>query len=154
MRDLEAILAIATLVLACLGIGSLSDRFFPSSFSKFDRFTLIFIGGAGLLGTLLFDIGYWAYTRASILTLLIACILIGHRWLWDLPGALRDIGGRHFIRSVPGTILTGILALTAIGGLANPTGGTENDSVAYHFLGPRVWLREGKIRPVLDQSLA
>ena len=41
--------------------------------------------------------------------------------------------------------------MTAVGGLALPTGDMNDDAIAYHYLGPRVWLREGVIRPVPDE---
>ena len=45
-----------------------------------------------------------------------------------------------------------VLAVTAFSGLAEMTGDWNKDSVAYHLLGPTVWLRNGVIRPVLDNS--
>ena len=33
-----------------------------------------------------------------------------------------------------------------------PVGDIRSDTISYHYLGPRVWLRDGVIRPVLDES--
>jgi hypothetical protein len=46
-----------------------------------------------------------------------------------------------------------VLTITAIAGTSEITGDWERDTVAYHLLGPKVWLREGVIRPVPDNSL-
>src|SRR5258708_34490978 len=50
------------------------------------------------------------------------------------------------------TLFRSVLLLTAVAGLADITGDWGNDGVAYHLLGPKVWLRDGVIRPVLDNS--
>jgi hypothetical protein len=43
-----------------------------------------------------------------------------------------------------------VLFLIGIGSLAEITGDWTIDAVVYHLLGPKVWIREGTIRPVLD----
>ena len=53
---------------------------------------------------------------------------------------------------LPGLIVLVVLALTAVAGTAEITGDWNQDAVAYHLLGPTVWLRDGIIRPVLDNS--
>jgi 4-amino-4-deoxy-L-arabinose transferase-like glycosyltransferase len=53
---------------------------------------------------------------------------------------------------LPGLIVLVVLALTTVAGTAEITGDWNRDAVAYHLLGPTVWLRDGIIRPVLDNS--
>jgi hypothetical protein len=43
-----------------------------------------------------------------------------------------------------------VLLVTAVAGLSEITGDMGNDAIAYHLLGPKVWLREGVVRPVPD----
>ena len=53
---------------------------------------------------------------------------------------------------LPLSVVTCIFLVTALGGLAEPTGDMNNDAVAYHYLGPKVWLRDAMIRPVPDEA--
>jgi hypothetical protein len=71
-------------------------------------------------------------------------------------GVFRD--GRAMVSNIclpplPTAIVAAVLLVTAIGGLALPTGDMNHDSIAYHFLGPKVWLRDHLIRPVPDEVL-
>src|SRR6202035_4938139 len=53
----------------------------------------------------------------------------------------------------PAFVIVGIvLAITAIAGLAEPVGDWGIDGVAYHYVGPKVWLRNGVVRPVADNA--
>lgn len=52
---------------------------------------------------------------------------------------------------LPAMVIGSVLLITVVGGLAEPTGDIRMDAIAYHYLGPRVWLRNGLIRPVLDE---
>jgi hypothetical protein len=45
-----------------------------------------------------------------------------------------------------------VLLVRAFGGLAEITGDWEHDAIAYHLLGPKVWLYQELVRPVLDNS--
>jgi hypothetical protein len=82
-----------------------------------------------------------------------AAVLLSVRPLWtagrNLGLALRMIPRDAFI---PRLIVLLVLVLTAVAGTAEITGDWNVDAVAYHLLGPTVWLREGVIRPVLDNS--
>src|SRR5208337_3921671 len=51
---------------------------------------------------------------------------------------------------VPAALVILVLLVSAIAGLAPVTGDWGSDTVAYHLLGPKVWLRSGVIRPVAD----
>jgi len=54
---------------------------------------------------------------------------------------------------IPASVIALVLIISIFGGLAEPVGDIKPDTISYHYLGPRVWLRDGIIRPVLDQSL-
>jgi hypothetical protein len=144
---------VANLILAAstMGFGSLLQRLLPKTFSQLDRFILTFLGGFGLLGTILFCMGQVWFSRSAILLVLFSGVLLGgasmaragqKAWL-----ALR--GDRPPV--FPAAIVFTLLLVTAVGGLALPVGDMNNDSIAYHYLGPKVWLREGVIRPVADE---
>ena len=56
------------------------------------------------------------------------------------------------LRFVPALIVIFVLLISAIGGLAEPVGDIRMDEIAYHLLGPKVWLRNTVIRPVTDEA--
>ena len=52
--------------------------------------------------------------------------------------------------TVPATIVLAVLSITALTGLAEPVGDWNYDGVAYHLVGPKVWLHNGVVRPIAD----
>ena len=158
MRFVPAILANLTLVLAAVGYGSVLRSLFPKTASQVDRAALLLLGGLGALGTILFLVGQARFSRAAFAGVLIPGLLLAILFL------RRNVGGflwevrRDRVPLLPAGIVVVAVAITFLGGLASPTGdirtpGLKNDSIAYHFLGPRVWLREAVVRPVPDESL-
>ncbi len=151
MSKLLAIVANLILAASAVGFGSLLQRLFPKTFSQLDRLLFIFLGGLGLLGTILFCVGQFWFSRTAILLVLFLGILLGSDAMARAGGkpwqALR-VGKLPFF---PAVIVLIVLAVTAVGGLAFPVGDMNNDAIAYHYLGPKVWLREGVIRPVADE---
>jgi hypothetical protein len=151
--ELGAIFAIVLLAAASYGAGVWLTRICPASFSALDRLALSCVGGFGILGTLLFIVGQFAYTRLTIATILALAILAG-----ALALVLRGSGGCLTARApriskppiLPTTAIAFVLGVTALGGLADITGNWGSDAISYHLLGPKVWLREGVVRPVLD----
>jgi hypothetical protein len=151
MRVILPILANFFVVGAALGFGSLFVHLIPKAFSELDRFVLRFLSGFGLLGTILFCVGQVRFSRLAILSVLFLGVFIGFVSQgrgtpvgWPAPKNLRG-------SAIPAAIVFGVVLLTAVGGLAFPTGDMNNDSISYHYLGPKVWLREGIIRPVPDE---
>ena len=67
------------------------------------------------------------------------------------PGSAARLSQESLCRALPVMVILPVLIMTAIAGLAEPTGDMNNDSIAYHYLGPKVWLRDGVIRPVPDE---
>lgn len=137
---------------AALGYGSLLGRLLPQSFAKIDRLALILLGGLGLLGTLLFDVGQVWFTRTLVVLLVLPGAFLGIKLFAEAARKPNKVVPRATPPALPVIVVVGVLLLTAVGGLAEPTGDMENDAIAYHFLGPRVWLRDRVIRPVSDQS--
>ncbi len=151
MNALTAILANIVLVASALGFGSLLHRLFPNNFTDFDRFLMTLLGGLGLLGTVLFCVGQVWFTRTAILVILSVGVLLSRE---PVALAIRKCTASLAWRSVPAipaAIVGCVLLVTAVGGLALPTGDMNNDAIAYHYLGPKVWLREGVIRPLPDE---
>jgi hypothetical protein len=54
---------------------------------------------------------------------------------------------------LPVAVVSSILFVTVIGGFAKPVGDMNSDAIAYHYHGPKVWVRESVIRPVPDEIL-
>jgi len=152
MQMLSAILANVLLFTAAMGFGSVLRRFFPENFSRIDCFALMLLGGLGLLGTLLFDIGQVWFSRTTILLILSLGVLLALDWLLRTRRSLGSRVPRARWPVIPGLVVGGVLLVTAVGGLAEPTGDIKMDAIAYHFLGPKVWLRNRVIRPVIDES--
>lgn len=134
------------MAVAAFGFGTWLSRLLPGSFSRLARLVCFAIGGFGLLGTILFVAGQVSFHRVTIgfiLTLGCASAFASRErpWRLSLP-----------IHKMPAAIVIAVLAMTAVAGLAEPVGTWETDGVAYHYVGPKVWLRDGIIRPVPDNA--
>jgi len=153
MRLVPAIIANLALLTSALGFGSLLRGPMPATFSRIDRLSLTLLGGLGIIGALLFLVGQIWFTRTSILLILLPGIVLGLRFLFreiaETGAKMPNIRGS----ALPAIIVAVVLLVTAVAGLAEPTGDIKMDAIAYHFLGPKVWLRDALIRPVLDESL-
>ncbi len=112
--------------------------------------TLGLLGGLGILGTLLFVVGQWAFSRWIIAAILIVAALLGIAPIYKLLTGGQRLCRRYPVPKVAAAVILFVLIVTAIAGLAETTGGWDNDAVAYHLLGPKVWLRDGVVRPVPD----
>jgi hypothetical protein len=151
MNVLLAIHANIILVASALGFGTLFHRLFPKTFSELDRFIMTLLGGLGILGTILFCVGQIWFSRSAILLVLFSGVLLGCGYLAHAGRECWSALGRIRLPVFPAAIVFSVLLVTAVGGLALITGDMNNDSIAYHYLGPKVWLREGVIRPVPDE---
>jgi hypothetical protein len=144
----RAILATAIVAIAALGAGHWIGRILPASFSRLDRLACCWLGGLGLLGIVLFLVGQIVFAPATILLVISIAVLSAVRPI------MREIAagtGRKVEVSVfPALTVAFVLILTGLGGLADIVGDVGNDAIAYHLLGPKVWLRNEIIRPVLD----
>ncbi len=153
MRVFPTIFANVVLFASALGFGGLLRRLFPQNFSPIDRLAFTLLGGLGLLGTVLFCVGQFWFSRSAILVVLLLGVALS---LKPAAQALRN--SRATLSSIslprlPAAIVATVLLVTALGGLALPIGDMNNDSIAYHYLGPKVWLRDHLIRPVPDEIL-
>ena len=143
---LKAIAGNVLVAVSAFGFGTWLSRFLPDSFSRFTRHVCTTIGGFGLLGLLLFIVGQVSFHRTTIGIVLatgVASTMASKPWLWKSTTR---------IHKIPAAIVAAVLLLTAFGGLAEPVGDWGIDGVAYHYVGPKVWLREGIIRPIPDNA--
>lgn len=151
MSKLLAIVANLILAASAMGFGTLLQRLFSKTLSRIDRLTLTFLGGLGLLGTILFCVGQFWFSRTAILLVLLLGVLLGGTSMaraGGKPWQVLRVGKLPFF---PAAIVLIVLAVTAVGGLAFPVGDMNNDAIAYHYLGPKVWLRQRVIWPVPDE---
>jgi hypothetical protein len=153
MRLLSPIFANFVLSVAAIGWGNCLRSLFPESFSKVDRIALTLLGGLGLLGTLLFLIGQVWFSKTAIVLVLLTGVLLGVRPIIRTARSVLDSRSRMPVPLLPAILVAGVLLVTFVGGLAQPTGDIKMDAIAYHLLGPRVWTHEGVIRPVVDECL-
>jgi hypothetical protein len=150
---LRAIFGLSIVAIAAFGAGAWLALLLPSGYRPFERIVFVFLGGFGVLSSALFLIGQLSFTRLSItLTLAVASTLgiLLFRRVFSNELSVSSPGSR--IPKVPAVVIGCLLAFMAVSGLAEITGDWNNDAVAYHLLGPKVWLRDGLIRPVLDNS--
>src|ERR1700689_5455355 len=149
----RAIFATATVAVAAFGIGSPISRLLPETIPAWSRRGCCWIAGFGILGVALFVIGQWKLSRFTIRMVvdlgILAAIINALREHW-FPLKWRPRISRSQI--IPAAIVAAVLLITAIGGLAEPVGDWGDDGVAYHLLGPKVWLRNGIVRPVPDNT--
>jgi hypothetical protein len=149
----RAIFATATVAVAAFGIGSPISRLLPETIPAWSRRVCCWIAGFGILGVALFVIGQWKLSRFTIGMVvdlgILAAIINALREHW-FPLKWRPRISRSQI--IPAAIVAAVLLITAIGGLAEPVGDWGDDGVAYHLLGPKVWLRNGIVRPVPDNT--
>jgi hypothetical protein len=105
------------------------------------------LSGMGFLGVGLFLIGQ--VTWGSSLTIGVVAAGV---FAFGLRSFRQDIVDliRTFTPSVGGWIAAGILLFLAIAGFAERLGPWGDDGIGYHLLGPKVWLREHHIIPVMD----
>ena len=156
MKFLLPVIANLLLLLAAFGIGSSVRPLIPHSFSKLERLIIIALAGIGLQGVLLFLVGIIRFTPTVILAVLLPAALLGGMCLsQEMRGtALKSVLSR--LPVIPASVIALVLVVTILGGFADPIGDikeNKSDAVAYHYLAPKVWLREGVIRPVLDECL-
>jgi hypothetical protein len=147
------VVANCVILIAALSLGSLLRRLIPRSFLRIDRMVIIFLGGLGILGTLLFCVGQIWFSRSAILLTLCFSILLGLKGLFQEIGAYKASSEKPALPVLPLLLVLCVLVVTAIGGLSEPIGDMNNDSIAYHYFGPATWLRQGIIRAVPDEVL-
>ena len=149
-----AIIGLALVALAALGVGAWISGILPKGLRRFDRAAFSLLGGLGVLSTLLFLVGQVSFTRTSILLLVMPACVAG---IFVVFRALPQLSAMKLAATrlpiLPLALIILVLSLTALGGLAEVTGDWKSDTVSYHLLGPKVWLRNGLIRPVADNSL-
>ena len=148
-----AIAANLLLAVAAIGFGNLFRPLIPKAFSQLDRIVLTLLGGVGLLGTVLFCVGQVWFSRSAIILVLLLGVLLSLRSLAVAIRKCRRALASVLVPVLPAGIILLVLLVTAVGGLALPTGDMNDDAIAYHYTGPRAWLREGVIRPVPDEVL-
>ncbi len=153
MKSLPAILANLALLVSAAGYGSLVPKLLPASFRQLDRLAVVLLAGIGVVGTLLFCVGQFWFSRWAIILVLVPGVILGLRNLWWEIGQLGGISLEKSQTIVPAIIVSAVLLMTAIAGLAEPTGDIRMDAIAYHLLGPKVWVRDGLIHPVLDECM-
>lgn len=154
MRLLPAICANIFLIVAAFGAGASLIRFLPATLHRIDRLAAILLGGLGALGTLLFLVGLIHFSLATILVVLVPSALFG---IWSFLHWFRVEFVSFQVKNcplIPSLAIAIVMGITFLGGLAEPVGDfLRSDSIAYHYLGPRVWVRDAAIRPVPDESL-
>jgi hypothetical protein len=149
----RAVSATVTVAVAAFGVGSPISRILPETIPMWSRRVCCWIAGFGILGVALFVTGQWRLSRFTIGIVLdigiLAAIITALREDWF---SLRWRPRISKSQIIPTVIVASVLLITAVGGLAEPVGDWGDDGVAYHLLGPKVWLRDGIVRPVPDNS--
>lgn len=153
LPPLAALVAATAILLAALHLGCCLLPVRPHDLTPLEWVALRWLGGAGALGTAIFIVGVWSLTQASIGLLLLGAFFVP---AWLRPQAVRECYMAMRVTKVPrgGETCAGLLLLFLLAaGLSRPAGHFGHDGVSYHLLGPSVWLREGRVVPVLDNCL-
>ncbi len=147
----RTVLATVVVAGAALGAGCWIERALPSSFSPIDLLACSWLGGLGISGILLFLVGQFAFTPATIVVILLMLVLGAIAPIMRLLRAASASAARGVkIPALPAAVIAFVLLLTAFGGLAD-VDSRYDDAITYHFLGPKVWLREGAVRPLPEE---
>lgn len=152
MNFFATIFAALLLLMSAFGLGGFLRPLFPPAFSKIDRLAVIPLGGLGLQGLLLFLLGLLRFSPPVILGLLVPGALLGIRCLWQEARGVDLSANLATIPRIPAVVIALVLMVTILGGFAEPVGDNKIDATSYHYLGPKVWLRDAVVRPVLDES--
>jgi hypothetical protein len=149
----QAVLSVAFLAVAAAGAGCWIGHLLPKNMTSLDHAALVLLGGLGVLGTSLFIIGQFDFSRPIIVGVLIVGGAFGIVPMSRFVRSALLAGKRHSPPTVPAAAIIFVLIITATAGLAEIAGGWDNDAISYHLLGPKVWLRDALIRPVPDNCL-
>lgn len=149
---LRPVLIVLVLATAALGAGNWIAGRLSQTFSRFDRNVLSWLGGLGLLSLALFLVGQWRFSWLTAGPILGIALLLGIKPLLLLLWDFKTGGRQRKFSTAPTFIVLSVLFLIGLGSLAEITGDWTIDAVVYHLLGPKVWIREGTIRPVPDNS--
>jgi hypothetical protein len=154
MRFLPPLVANLLLFLAAFGLGGLFRPLFPTRLLKVDRVATVIFGGLGLLGTLLFLIGLFRFSKPVILAVLLPAALLGLIFIYQEAKGLTSSSptSRVDVPILPAAVIVFVVLLTFVAGFAQPVGDIRADHISYHFLGPQVWLRDAAIHPVPDET--
>jgi hypothetical protein len=153
MRFLPPLAANLLLFLAAFGLGGLLRSLYPTRLLKVDRIATIILAGLGLLGTLLFLIGLFRFSKPVILAVLIPAALLGLTFIYKETKGLASSPTSHFDPPIlPAAVIAFVVLITFIGGFAEPVGDIRADHISYHFLGPQVWLRDAAVHSVPDET--
>lgn len=144
---LGAIAANLVVMVAAFGLGRWIEPLLPNSFSRFTQTVCTWAAGFGVLGIAVFLAGVMALNRWTIGGVLAVGVAAA------IAGKSKFLQVRVPVAMLPAAIVTAVLVWTAMAGLAEPIGDWGKDGVAYHLVGPKVWLREGIIRPIPDNSV-
>lgn len=142
---------VGILAVAALGAGFWIEDRLPPSFGLPERLAFTWLGGLGTLSLSLFLIGQVVFTRASIVVTVGVCLLLAIRPILRLVRSERLLS-QFEMDMIPAAVIIVVLLVTAVGGFAEIVGDWENDAIAYHLLGPKVWLHDGVIRPLPETS--
>ncbi len=146
-----AILVVVLWVGGALATGAALARPADANLSNVERLANALLLGAGALGLAHFLIGLVRLDRLTV-TLIIATSYT----------PLLSVRVRCWIRNVVRCLVLGlnapmigvvaVLITVFVIAIPRPLGDILDDGIAYHLLGPAVWIRRGSISPVLDSS--
>jgi hypothetical protein len=150
LASAAAIFGASILTVAAFGAGFWIEKRLPASFAALERVVFQCLAGLGTLSLALFLIGQIVYTRSVIAAAVAVSVLLAIQPLRRLLRA--PTSWKLQIDAIAAAVIVIVLLVTVVAGLAEITGDWENDAIAYHLLGPKVWLRNGIIRPLPETS--
>ncbi len=151
VESLWALGAVAFLGLTWTTLGFRLLRPVRAGLGAAETLALSVLAGAGAEAVGLFLVGQLWFSALTVAV----CAAAG--LLPMLPRAERTALAATFRaleppRSLVWLVLAPALLVLVLASLARPVGNIGHDGISYHLLGPAMWLRHGRIEPVLDMS--
>jgi hypothetical protein len=121
------------------------------SLGPYETLALSLLAGAGVQAVTLFLLGQVWFALPTVTAVAAAGMipLFSRTERAALAGTAHALGRP---RTSAWLLLAPALLGLAAASLARPVGEINHDGISYHLLGPVVWLRHGRIEPVLDMS--
>src|SRR3984893_5902972 len=141
---LRALFGVVTLALAGFGCGAWIANYLPATCNRKERLGISLLGGLAIFSLAFFLIGQLSFCPTIIVAAVsvsVFALVRRIRRTWRKLSLIPQIISREAF--IPCLIVLIVLVLTAVAGTAEITGGWDRHAIAYHLLGPSVWLREG-----------
>ena len=152
LEGLRVLGVVAVLGLSWAALGFRLLRPVRNGLRPVETLALSLLAGAGVEGVALFVVGQIWFAAPVVAVCAAAGMLpmLARAERGALAATVRAISPP---RALAWLALAPALLVVTLASLARPVGDIGHDGISYHLLGPAMWVRHGRIEPVLDMSL-